>query len=63
MKIRILTSRDGHPCGAEVDIEDSTARGWVSAGDAEPLAPPPGSRRGRKAVETATADDAVETRA
>lgn len=35
MKIRILTSNDGHPCGAVVDIDDAVARGWITRGDAE----------------------------
>lgn len=38
MRIRILTSRDGHPCGAEVEIVDARAQDLIGAGDAEPLA-------------------------
>ncbi len=66
MLIRILTSRDGLPCGAEVDIDDATARGWVSCGDAEPVtrpvvAPAP-PQVDAVVLETAVADAPVETR-
>lgn len=37
MRIRVLTSREGHPCGAEVDIDDLRAQAWIDAGDAEAL--------------------------
>ncbi len=35
MKIRILTSRGGYPCGAEPDVDDELARAWIGVGDAE----------------------------
>lgn len=35
MKIRILTSRGGHPCGAEVEVPDADATAWIGVGDAE----------------------------
>lgn len=50
MRIRILTSRDGHPCGAEVEIDDARATDLIGAGDAEAIALPAAP------LETATAD-------
>lgn len=75
MLIRILTSRENIPCGTEIDIEDGKAAGWVSCGDAEPVAPPAAPlvvdaliadpdpvADAPVVVETAVADAPVETR-
>ena len=50
MLIRILTSRDGFPCGAEVDVDAVRAKNWIGAGDAEAITPI------KAAFETAVAD-------
>lgn len=50
MRVRILTSVDGQPCGAVVEMADDVARAQIASGDVEPA----------DALETATAD-ATET--
>jgi hypothetical protein len=55
MRVRILTSRDGHPCGAEVDMDDARAEDLIGAGDAEAIA------SAAPSLETATDDRAPET--
>lgn len=36
--VRILSSRDGHPCGAVVVVPEDVAQTWVGVGDAEYVA-------------------------
>lgn len=68
MRIRILTSHDGVPCGAEVDVNHTLGAALCARGDAEPVnqAPAPEPIVEPAAVapvlETAVADAPVETR-
>lgn len=41
MRVRILSSRDGHPCGAVVDVDAAVGQTWIGVGDAEALPEPP----------------------